>query len=199
MNEREDGNHFACIINTPGNGQPHTSPIQQFKIFTPIGRYFQNCHGRPSSDSSFFLSPGQRSVDPSSPRNPKSWNNSLIDMVETQVALGLSVPACTPHAVSVSLPTWGDNVGYEEGEKRVVDKMISGYPRFFIHLSIQKVSPNFLDLNLSLTAKPYNSWQRSVNKSILSVTRNVCSSRHKPLQSSVARSFSRDPPPSEPQ
>ena len=30
-------------------------------------------------------------------------------------------------------------MGYEEGEKRVVDAMVSGYPRFFIHLSIQKV------------------------------------------------------------
>ena len=30
-------------------------------------------------------------------------------------------------------------MGYEEGEKRVVDAMVSGYPRFFIHLGIQKV------------------------------------------------------------
>jgi len=67
-------------------------------------------------------------------------------MVETQVALGLSVPPYTPHAISVSLPTWSDNVGYEEGEKRVVDKMISGYPRFFIHLSVKKVGSNLLDL-----------------------------------------------------
>jgi cystathionine gamma-synthase len=78
-------------------------------------------------------------------------------MVETQVALGLSVPPYTPHAISVSLPTWGDNVGYEEGEQRVMDKMISGYPRFFIHLSIKKVSSSFLYLNYPLTAKPYNS------------------------------------------
>ncbi|KAG9313497.1 pyridoxal phosphate-dependent transferase [Chiua virens] len=54
--------------------------------------------------------------------------------------LGLAVPPFTQHAVSVSLPTWRDNVGYEEGEKRVVDAMVSGYPRFFIHLSIQKLA-----------------------------------------------------------
>lgn len=61
-------------------------------------------------------------------------------MVDDQgVALGLSVPPLTPHAISVSLPKWSDNVGYEEGEKRVVDAMVSGYPRFFIHLSIEKV------------------------------------------------------------
>lgn len=53
--------------------------------------------------------------------------------------LGASVPAFTAHAISVSLPTWEDNVGYEEGAKRVVDVMVTGYPRFFIHLSIRKV------------------------------------------------------------
>ena len=55
-------------------------------------------------------------------------------------ALGTSIPADTPHAISVSLPTWKDNVDYEEGDKRVVDRMVNGYPRFFIHLSIRKVS-----------------------------------------------------------
>lgn len=54
--------------------------------------------------------------------------------------LGASVPPFTAHAISVSLPTWRDTVGYEEGEKRVMDAMVTGYPRFFIHLSIQKVS-----------------------------------------------------------
>jgi cystathionine gamma-synthase len=32
-------------------------------------------------------------------------------------------------AVSVSLPTWRSNVGYEEGEEWVVSKMKTGYPR----------------------------------------------------------------------
>lgn len=53
--------------------------------------------------------------------------------------LGSSIPALTPHAVSVSLPTWQDNVDYEEGRDRVVKAMDTGYPRFFIHKSIQKV------------------------------------------------------------
>lgn len=63
----------------------------------------------------------------------------------SNVALGLSVPPYTPHAISVSLPTWRDNVDYEKSEKRVVDSMVSGYPRFFIHLSIQKVCSNGFD------------------------------------------------------
>ena len=63
----------------------------------------------------------------------------MAAVMSQPIALGGSVPALTAHAISVSLPTWEDNVGYEEGDKRVVDKMVSGYPRFFIHLSIRKV------------------------------------------------------------
>ncbi|RDW67926.1 putative o-succinylhomoserine (thiol)-lyase [Coleophoma cylindrospora] len=49
------------------------------------------------------------------------------------IELGESIPALTPHAASVSLPTWRDNVAYEEGQERVLSKMVTGYPRFFIH------------------------------------------------------------------
>lgn len=58
-------------------------------------------------------------------------------MISTEV--GDSIPLNTRHAVSVCLPTWEATVGYEEGEKWVVDKMTTGYPRFFIHKSIQKL------------------------------------------------------------
>ncbi len=58
---------------------------------------------------------------------------------QSNVALGGALPPHAPHAISVSLPTWRDNVGYEEGDKRVIDKMVSGYPRFFIPLVVQKV------------------------------------------------------------
>ncbi|KAJ5930744.1 hypothetical protein N7466_006237 [Penicillium verhagenii] len=55
-------------------------------------------------------------------------------------ALGGPVPPNTDHAVSVSLPTWRANVGYEEGEDWVISKMQCGYPRFFVHPSIQKLA-----------------------------------------------------------
>ncbi|KIY50467.1 PLP-dependent transferase, partial [Fistulina hepatica ATCC 64428] len=54
--------------------------------------------------------------------------------------LGLPVPPSTPHAISVSLPTWRDNVAYEEGDPRVANAMVTGYPRFFIHRSIQRLA-----------------------------------------------------------
>lgn len=49
-----------------------------------------------------------------------------------QRALGRPIPD-SPHAVSVSLPTWADVVGYEEGDSRVLDKLACGYPRFVYH------------------------------------------------------------------
>ncbi|KAI8924753.1 pyridoxal phosphate-dependent transferase [Entophlyctis helioformis] len=55
------------------------------------------------------------------------------------VALGQPLPPRTPHAVSVSLPTWSDNVGYEEGHERVVAAMRSGYPRFVFNPLVKKL------------------------------------------------------------
>ncbi|OTA95949.1 hypothetical protein M434DRAFT_393242 [Hypoxylon sp. CO27-5] len=53
------------------------------------------------------------------------------------IELGDSIPPNTAHAVSVSLPTWESNIGYEEGQEWVIGTMVTGYPRFFIHKSIQ--------------------------------------------------------------
>jgi cystathionine gamma-synthase len=52
--------------------------------------------------------------------------------------LGTPIPD-SPHAVSVCLPTWADIIGYEDKEPRVVDKMRTGYPRFFFHPLINEV------------------------------------------------------------
>ncbi|EZF31390.1 cystathionine gamma-synthase [Trichophyton mentagrophytes] len=51
--------------------------------------------------------------------------------------VGGSVPPNTAHAISVSLPTWEANVGYEEGDAKIINAMTTGYPRFFVHKSIQ--------------------------------------------------------------
>lgn len=55
-------------------------------------------------------------------------------------SVGDPIPNNTSHAVSVTLPTWRATVGYEEGESWVVEKMNSGYPRFFIHSIIQELA-----------------------------------------------------------
>jgi cystathionine gamma-synthase len=56
------------------------------------------------------------------------------------VEIGSPIPANTSHAISVTLPTWRDNVDYEEAAERVVSRMKCGYPRFFIHPQIKQVN-----------------------------------------------------------
>lgn len=52
--------------------------------------------------------------------------------------LGRPIPS-DPHAVSVCLPTWADNVGYERSDPRVVGRMECGYPRFFLHPAVVRL------------------------------------------------------------
>ncbi|CED83734.1 Cystathionine beta-lyases/cystathionine gamma-synthases [Phaffia rhodozyma] len=65
---------------------------------------------------------------------------SYITAQKSQIPVGCPIPRDLPHAVSVSLPTWEDNVAYEEGEPWIKEAMQTGYPRFFIHKSIQKLA-----------------------------------------------------------
>ncbi|CAM1503718.1 Fc.00g013090.m01.CDS01 [Cosmosporella sp. VM-42] len=58
--------------------------------------------------------------------------------------LGESIPPDTAHAVSVSLPTWNSNVGYEEGAEWVIGRMVTGYPRFYVHRSIGAFAKDLL-------------------------------------------------------
>ncbi len=60
--------------------------------------------------------------------------------------LGAPIPD-SPHAVSVCLPTWNDVLGYEEHEARVMDKLRTGYPRFFFHPLIMEVRRALLARN----------------------------------------------------
>lgn len=47
--------------------------------------------------------------------------------------LGTPIPPTSEHAVSVAMPLWNDVVGYEKGEKRVIEALRAGYPRFVFH------------------------------------------------------------------
>ncbi|KAF8333771.1 hypothetical protein F5887DRAFT_921746 [Amanita rubescens] len=50
----------------------------------------------------------------------------------TRDGVSLRLEAVIPRAMA--------KLGYEEGDKRVIDKMVSGYPRFFIPLVVQKLT-----------------------------------------------------------
>jgi len=55
------------------------------------------------------------------------------------IATGNSLPFGNPHAVSVSLPTIKDIIGYEEKDKAVTGKMQAGYPRFFMNKLVARL------------------------------------------------------------
>ncbi|MES2545830.1 MAG: PLP-dependent transferase [Bacteroidota bacterium] len=55
------------------------------------------------------------------------------------IPCGTAIPYGNPHAVSVSLPTINDVVGYEEGNTEVINAMQSGYPRFFNNKLVQQL------------------------------------------------------------
>jgi len=63
----------------------------------------------------------------------------LLNPIWQGEELGRPIPA-TPHAVSVALPRWQDVVGYEEKKPEVVNAMVSGYPRFFIHAEVKELA-----------------------------------------------------------
>lgn len=64
----------------------------------------------------------------------------LINQPAWQEAdLGIPLPD-SPHACSVCLPTWESVVGYEEGREKVVRRMRTGYPRFFRHPLVERLT-----------------------------------------------------------
>ncbi len=57
-----------------------------------------------------------------------------------EIPCGEMIPFDNPHAVSVSLPTIQDVIDYEEGKSDVIDKMKSGYPRFFCNPFVKQLT-----------------------------------------------------------
>jgi cystathionine gamma-synthase len=49
------------------------------------------------------------------------------------IPCGQTLPINNIHAVSVSMPTMTDVIGYENHEEKIVEKIKSGYPRFILH------------------------------------------------------------------
>ena len=63
----------------------------------------------------------------------------MINWELTHSPLGAPLPA-SPHATSVSLPTWQDVLRYEEKDPEVIGALRSGYPRFFHHSALRKLN-----------------------------------------------------------
>ncbi|PVU96906.1 hypothetical protein BB561_000887 [Smittium simulii] len=58
----------------------------------------------------------------------------------SQIPFGEPIPEHSLYAISVSFPTWQDNIAYEKAEPHAINSMKSGYPRFFISLEIKKLA-----------------------------------------------------------
>jgi len=59
--------------------------------------------------------------------------------IPEHIPCGFSIPTANPHAVSASLPTIADVVGYESKFNSVMRQMQSGYPRFFMNMFVREV------------------------------------------------------------
>ncbi|KAK3401415.1 pyridoxal phosphate-dependent transferase [Sordaria brevicollis] len=59
--------------------------------------------------------------------------------------LGESLPPGDPHGVSVHLPTWEDTLGWASRDRRVLDTMVTGYPRFFIPRVVERLAERLLE------------------------------------------------------
>jgi len=65
-------------------------------------------------------------------RHPEMVNRLITKPLWRAEDLGRPLPD-SRHAISVCLPTWADNIAYEEGEPRVMESLQAGYPRFVYH------------------------------------------------------------------
>ena len=65
-------------------------------------------------------------------------NDLLTTPLSQPDDLGKPIPEW-PHATSVCMPKWTDNIDYEEGCSRVVNKLTCGYPRFVYHPFVKKL------------------------------------------------------------
>ncbi len=58
------------------------------------------------------------------------------------IPLGHAIPN-RPHAVSVSLPTMADLIGYEKKDPAVIRRIPTGYPRFVVHPFVRMLTQEF--------------------------------------------------------
>lgn len=67
-------------------------------------------------------------------------SNEVISDYFCEIPCGENIPLYNPHSVSVSLPKIQDVIDYEEGKSEVIDKMKSGYPRFFQNQFVKQLT-----------------------------------------------------------
>eukprot|EP01137_Pigoraptor_chileana_P010160 Opistho-2@3953 len=124
--------------------------MQEFRLKQQTGRIMATPHADATLDSSAYIHSfqGDEVIVHSSPSTTYDdivgklglKSRGKLRRAQPQVisSLGTAVPEI-PHAVSVCMPAWQDNVDYEEGDPRVHEKLESGYPRFCFHPCVKKL------------------------------------------------------------
>lgn len=62
----------------------------------------------------------------------------------TEIDFGQPLPSNLDYAVSFGIPTWDSAIGYVEKIPEVVNKMATGYPRYFAQPPIQRLCDHFI-------------------------------------------------------
>jgi cystathionine gamma-synthase len=101
--------------------------------------------------------------------------------------LGTSLPPGDPHGVSVSLPRWQDTVSWANRDKRVIERMKTGYPRFFVPLIVRELASKIVNLALSSSREeldiPFSPEDAEKLDALLVPTRFMATECQKHLQS----------------
>jgi hypothetical protein len=99
--------------------------------------------------------------------------------------LGHPLPMHLPHAISVSLPTWRDNLDYVNGRPQILCKVKSGYPRFKIHYLIERVGCFLLCRASVICSHHASSWKMFAKVGLEVLTRNAIYSHLSNMQRPV--------------
>ncbi|KAG6011005.1 hypothetical protein E4U21_000036 [Claviceps maximensis] len=68
----------------------------------------------------------------------------MMEQQPITASFGQSLPPDNLHAISVSLPTWQDSVGWAKRDPSVLARLQTGYPRCFIHYLVDRLATRLL-------------------------------------------------------
>jgi cystathionine gamma-synthase len=76
-----------------------------------------------------------------------------------KLPLGVSLPPRDEHAVSVSIPKWDHVIGYETGDPMIHKALSCGYPRFFRHPQVVKLTTFIKDTFFRSDSEDEEAWE----------------------------------------
>ncbi|KAH9203023.1 YLL058W-like protein [Zygosaccharomyces rouxii] len=97
----------------------------------------------------------------------------------TEIDFGQPLPSNLEYAVSFGIPTWDSAIGYAEKTPETINKMTTGYPRYFPQPPVQKLCKHFIKKfgKISEDCRPFPSIKEAQEclKLVKLVTGSKCS------------------------